>query len=49
MALNPLTVAKVATTVGKTATDENMRWIIFISVLIPLILIILVIYPLASL
>ena len=42
MALNPLTVAKVATTVGKTATDENMRWIIFISVLIPLILMILV-------
>ena len=41
MALNPLMLAKLAITIGKTATDENMRWIIFIAVLIPLILIIL--------
>jgi len=42
MALSALTVAKIAATVGKTATDENGRWIILIGVLTPLILITLI-------
>jgi cell wall-associated NlpC family hydrolase len=42
MALSALTLAKVATTVGKAATDENGRWIILIAILTPLILVLLV-------
>ena len=42
MAINPLIIAKVATTVGKAATDENGRWIILIAILIPLTLVLLV-------
>ena len=42
MALSALTVAKIAATLGKTATDENGRWIILIGVLTPLVLITLI-------
>lgn len=42
MSVSALTIAKVATTVGKIATDENGRWIIFIALLMPFILILLV-------
>ncbi|WDV44059.1 NlpC/P60 family protein [Clostridiaceae bacterium M8S5] len=39
MAVDPVTIAKVATTIGKLGTDKNGRWIILIAVLTPLILI----------
>lgn len=39
---NPITIAKVATTIGKLAADKSGRWIILISVLTPLILILLI-------
>lgn len=42
MTLSALTVAKIAATVGKNATDENGRWIILIGVLTPLVLITLI-------
>ena len=42
MAVDPLTIAKVATTIGKLGSSENGRWIILIAVLTPLILILLV-------
>jgi cell wall-associated NlpC family hydrolase len=42
MALSALTLAKIAATVGKTATDENGRWIILIGVLTPLVLMIMI-------
>ncbi|MCT4563535.1 MAG: C40 family peptidase [Maledivibacter sp.] len=41
MAVDPLTIAKVATTIGKLGSSENGRWIILIAVLTPLILILL--------
>jgi cell wall-associated NlpC family hydrolase len=39
---DPITIAKVATTIGKLGTDKNGRWIILIAVLTPLILILLI-------
>ncbi len=39
MALDPLTIAKVATTIGKLDSSENGRWIILIAILTPLILV----------
>ncbi|KAB3537884.1 NlpC/P60 family protein [Alkaliphilus pronyensis] len=41
MAVDPLTIAKVATTIGKLGSSENGRWIILIALLTPLILILL--------
>ncbi len=42
MAVDPLTIAKVATTIGKLGTDKNGRWIILTAVLTPLILVLLI-------
>lgn len=42
MAVDPITIAKVATTIGKLGTDKNGRWIILITVLTPPILILLI-------
>ena len=42
MEFSPLIIAKIASSLGKTVRDENIRRIIFISVLTPFILIILV-------
>lgn len=42
MAVDPDTIAKVATTIGKLGTDENGRWIVLTAVLTPLILILLI-------
>ena len=39
---DPITIAKVAMTIGKLGTDKNGRWIILISVLTPPILILLI-------
>jgi hypothetical protein len=41
MAVDPLTIAKVAITIGKLGSSENGRWIILITVLAPLVLILL--------
>lgn len=42
MAVDPISIAKVATTIGKLGTDKNGRWIILMSVLTPLILVLLI-------
>lgn len=41
MAVDPLTIVKVATTIGKLGSSKNGRWIILIAVLTPLVLILL--------
>ena len=42
MAINPLTIVKIATTIGQTATDENGRWLILIAVITPLVLVLMI-------
>ncbi len=42
MAVDPVTIAKAATTVGKVASSENGRHVILMSILTPLILILLI-------
>ncbi|MCT4636016.1 MAG: hypothetical protein N4A31_07275, partial [Rickettsiales bacterium] len=42
MAVDPIILTNVATTIGKLGTDKNGRWIILMSVLTPLILVLLI-------
>ncbi|QUH31130.1 C40 family peptidase [Vallitalea guaymasensis] len=42
MAVDPVTITKLATTIEKLGTDKNGRWIILIAVLTPLILVLLI-------